>query len=124
MEHDIEIHGDVIIGFEACDGWWCVFPYPGAGWGKGGDALLYRSLGCVRFSAALQADLPGLIVQIGAVEEGLMPKDWRRLDTLIGIAMEREFIDVCIHQPPVAHHHAYPDTGCSCGGSDCMTVPA
>src|SRR5215469_4494699 len=45
VEHDIEIHADVIPQLETCGGDWCTFPY--RLWKP--DVWIHNALGCTRF---------------------------------------------------------------------------
>lgn len=106
VEHDIEIHAEVIPQLEGCPESWCVFPFPGAG-----GALLYGSLGCTRFSTELIAKVPNLM-------KDLCVRDWRRLDSEITPALERAGCTRHYHEPPVPHHHYRPERHqCDCGAS-------
>ena len=63
VEHDIEIHDQVIPEFEACGEPWCSFAYKL--WEP--DVWCYNALGCTKFSAALQREVStGEIQQIQA----------------------------------------------------------
>ena len=63
VEHDIEIHENVIPQLEACSEPWCTFAYKL--WNP--DVWCYNALGCTRFSASLMADItPGEITQVQA----------------------------------------------------------
>ncbi len=54
IEQDNEITAEVLPSFAACDKDWCTYSYQGLFQ----DATLTRSLGCVKFSAALQRRFP------------------------------------------------------------------
>src|SRR6266516_3894602 len=56
IEHDIEIHDDVIPQLQACPSAWCTFPYEyGPRWP---GHTITDALGCTRFTAQLQRDHP------------------------------------------------------------------
>jgi hypothetical protein len=115
VEHDVEIHSGVIPSLLVCREPWCVYPYNGPGVGQGGDPLLYRSLGCTRFSSAVMRDLPALVRDSARPDAvGVAMNSWRRLDIWIGDRMRDAGIEVHTHWPPVDHHHVY-DGGCACG---------
>lgn len=116
VEQDVEIHGDVIPQMEQCPEPWCLFPYPGPrpsrGWSQNhADTplghLLYRSLGCTKFSASLMARYPGFM-------SGLPNHDWRRLDAEIHPRLEAKKVTPHLHWPHVLQHHVWDDL-CSCG---------
>jgi hypothetical protein len=117
VEHDIQIHGDVIQELLECDGDWCVFPYrngvSGAWWNgditASDSGFLLRSLGCTRFSARIQAMVPVLdIQQNGAASStGCLecrPPDfcWCHVDGPINIALSA-ITEPHIHPRPVEH---------------------
>ena len=81
VEHDIEIHEDVIDQFELCRADWCVFPYAGKQpvWGGRGvrvPVMLRCALGCVRFRSSLLHKYPSLVAD-------LKYRRWDRLDSQI-----------------------------------------
>jgi hypothetical protein len=132
VEHDIEIHDQVIPQLEACEEPWCTFPY--RLWRP--DAWCYASLGCTRFSAELQRLVtPGEIQQQQAMwltpQEGasgityhlsVMPDDemcrcsgrgqppcWRHIDMAIADTLQngrpgvRNPVGAHVHAPSVIH---------------------
>lgn len=102
VEHDIEIHDQVLPEFEACPEPWCVFPYRGPG-----EVILDQSLGCTRFSAELLEREAGLFRSTADFSDGLSPKDWRRIDSiLLGFLRQAGYVPH-IHGPNVTHHHPY-----------------
>ena len=105
IEQDIEIHESVVSQMEACDEPWCVFPYGGADFVRGGGRLRY-SLGCTKFSADLMEDIPDLM-------SALPVKHWRRLDVEIMPVLIRAAYTTHVHQPPVVQHHVYYER-CAC----------
>jgi hypothetical protein len=113
IEHDMELHSAVLPEFDACRQPWCVFPYPGPtpprGWSQveHGDPLLYRSLGCTRFSAALIAKRPRFIADLPS-------RHWERLDAEIAPALMRLGYQVHVHRPAVLQHHVW-NGECACG---------
>jgi hypothetical protein len=54
IEQDIEITEEVIPSFRDCSEQWCVFSYQG----PPDMGYLHRSIGCTRFSASLQKEMP------------------------------------------------------------------
>ena len=114
VEQDIEIHGDVLPQLEQCPEPWCIFPYPGPrparGWSQNPDNdpnahLLYRSLGCTRFSSELMGKFPGFM-------NGLPCHDWRRLDAVIHPRLEAQRFKAHIHWPQVLQHHVWENKCC------------
>jgi hypothetical protein len=120
VEHDIEIHAAVVPDAVACPEPWCVWPFPGPGfWDTAGnDPLLYESLGCTRFSAALMAAEPDALTVAGAMNAGLRAGDWRRMDVSILPTLRARGYEPHTHWPAVVHHHRY-SAGCSCGEEGC-----
>jgi len=118
IEHDIEIHDQVVSEFQSCAQPWCVFPYAGPGWRDGERGLLDHSLGCTRFGTELMMFEPemmdsiGNVVTLGQTEQGR--RDWRLLDVKIFDYLRKRGYQPHVHIPPVIHHHQY-NYGCSCG---------
>lgn len=134
VEHDVEIHGDVLRQLLRCEKAgepWCLFGYPGAG-DESGDRVLLRSLGCTRFGAPLLRALPSFM-------EDLPVHHWTRLDGEMyprltvwrhedGSPCDHRIIEgevACpagplwryqphVHTPNVGHHHWRGDR-CDCG---------
>lgn len=102
VEHDIELHADVLPQLEACESPWCIFPYQGPP-----NTIFARSLGCTRFSTELIRTRGSLAVELEC-------RDWRRMDTAINYNLQQLGYQPCIHEPIVKHHHVYAD-GCACG---------
>jgi hypothetical protein len=130
VEHDVEIHEEVLPGFDSCPEPWCTFPFArslpgphsswtGSEWGPG-IALLTKSLGCVRFSAELLSSEPDLIDELGDRSLGGMPAGhWKRLDDGIAVLLEERGYNVHVHAPEVTHHHWLERWNvCTCG-QDC-----
>jgi hypothetical protein len=103
VEHDIEIHEDVIAQFSRCREPWCTFPYlimPGR--------LLDDGLGCARFTADAQravpfSELDAIPASCGRCEG--KPGCWAHLDTRIAQAMAAHGVKVHVHGPPGVIHH-------------------
>lgn len=100
IEHDVEIHAQVIPQFDSCPELWCHFPYPYRG------GLTTMATGCTRYRAALQRRI--------AVEEILaapsyrgIPGHWEFMDVTIATAFSRKGVEVCDHSPPVGHRGQY-----------------
>jgi hypothetical protein len=96
MEQHIVVHDQVLSQLEACPGDWCVFPFGGQRHG----------LGCTRFSAALQQQVPAAAIRArarrkcphcGAPHFAFI--DGPILDALRAAGFE----EPCIHEPPVDH---------------------
>lgn len=119
VEHDIAIHAKVIPITRRCAEPWCAWPYLGAGFWDEGDALLYNSLGCTKFSAELMAAEPDLMAVAGAMDGGLFAGDWRRMDVSILATLISRGYQPHTHLPVVTHHHFYPIHGCACREADC-----
>jgi len=107
VEHDIEIHDDVIPQMEACPEPWCAFPYAGPTDGTG-DPLLYGSLGCTRFSSALLEAEPDFMA-------ALPVRNWKHLDAEIKPRLMTRGYQVHTHWPVVLHHHVRENGRCDCG---------
>jgi hypothetical protein len=92
IEHDIEIHAGVLPQLAECGEDWCTFPYlqqPGL------NFTCTMALGCTRFSAALQRQVP------------FPPATrWDALDGAIANTLLAAGITAHVHQPPVTHHRA------------------
>ena len=94
VEHDIELHDDVLTTFASCRDPWCVCPYR-----LSPDApLLTRGLGCARFTAEAQRKVP-------FTEVMAQPQDgsWRHLDGQVAAAFATADIEVHVHQTLVLH---------------------
>jgi hypothetical protein len=96
VEHDIEIHGDVMPQFRACDSPWCVFPYL---LNPDDDQPMLWGLGCAKFSADVQRKISPTYVN----RSGGPLSDWEHLEHKFAKAMQDHGISVCVHQPPVNH---------------------
>jgi hypothetical protein len=132
VEHDIEIHDQVIPQMQACAEPWCSFAY--RLWRP--DAWCHNALGCTRFSAALQRSVStveieqiqarwmiaaptpkGVGYSAGIIAEGELclcsgagsPPCWRHIDYKIADTLEgrgpgqRTPLGVHVHEPPVCH---------------------
>lgn len=117
VEHDIEIHADVVDELAACPEPWCAFGYH-----IGNGELLFRGLGCTKFTGDLMAAMPGAPLDPGVLGPGQVPAtDWRRLDTRVTGQLGIAGYEPHRHGPPVLHHHRYLYPGqtaerCACGG--------
>ncbi len=99
IEQDIEITPDVIKSFTGCRKKWCVYSYQG----PPHKGYLYRSLGCTRFSARLQRQIPfENFIPYSMMYKTVDVNIARVLWTLNGIHPH-------VHGH-VQHHHEYPDT--------------
>ena len=96
VEHDQEIHGDVLPSFAACRRPWCVFPYDHMSMGN----LLDSGLGCVRFTAELQQAVPFAAL---LDTEAPVPGSWRHLDGQIAALLDDAGIERHVHGPPIIH---------------------
>ena len=101
VEHDIEIHPDVVPQMEKCPAPWCAFPYNG-GLGQVWD----KALGCTKFHESLLRELPSFLDEVQG-------HDWRRLDVQIAELLEGR-VSRHAHWPIVKHHHMHSE-GCDCG---------
>ena len=61
LEQHIVVHDQVLPQMEACDGDWCVFPFGPAG--ASPAQLQNHGLGCTRFSARLQQQVPASLIR-------------------------------------------------------------
>jgi hypothetical protein len=100
VEHDIEIHSDVLPAFESCTAPWCVNAYFGQPYKRYPVPLLRVALGCVRFRGEFTAKYPNIL-------EGLTNRHWRRLDSLIATRLQQYGERAHEHEPNVVHHHDY-----------------
>jgi len=105
IEHDIEIHADVIPQLEQCGEPWCVLPYEAAG-DDDGDRHLYGSLGCTRFGSELLQAHPMFMTNLPV-------RDWRRLDCEMLPRLQQLGYTQHIHWPAVLSHHVR-DGRCDC----------
>lgn len=102
VEHDVEIHADVIPQLEACGEGWCLFPYSAPNGG-----LFSQSLGCTRFGSQLLRAEPEFMVELPV-------RDWRRLDCEMYPRLTARGHAPHVHFPPCRHHHVR-DGVCDCG---------
>jgi hypothetical protein len=105
IEHDIEIHDQVLSQLASCFGDWCVFPYEyGPRWDEA--PLINKALGCTRFSAQLQREFPTEKIAASVSETyGLPPVPfWHSCDLYIRRALTRAGVKECQHRPLVTHH--------------------
>jgi hypothetical protein len=108
VEHDIEIHEQVIGQFAACPAPWCTFPYF-YGPDRDPSRVMYQALGCAKFSAQCQRDFPaGQIAASVSARDGTPPRPpWHSCDTYICRALLHAGIATCLHEPWVTHHGTY-----------------
>jgi hypothetical protein len=93
IEQDNEITRKVLPSFAACDQDWCTYAYDGL-FGK-----LEQSLGCTKFSAALQRRFPAdMIAGPGMV--------WHLIDFRIGKLFGMHGVTCHVHGS-VSHYHDY-----------------
>ena len=108
IEQDIEIHEEVVPQLESCPEPWCAFGYfygyPIKDTGQIG--ILYKALGCTKFSAELMQAVPDLMTDLPV-------KHWRRIDSEMLPSLVKLGYEVHVHKPPVSQHHVY-GTRCSC----------
>lgn len=96
IEQDNEITAEVLPSFTACDKDWCVYSYQGLF----PDAVFTRSLGCVKFSAALQRRFPHEMI-------GSRNIVWHLIDFRIGMLLhDLHGLDSHVHGS-VKHFHDY-----------------
>ena len=109
IEHDVEIHADVVHRMRYCPHSWCLYPYRGDHPNRAGDGTIVGGLGCTRFHTSLvrrEADLMAT----------LPVKGYKQLDCHIKPALLDRGYAMHIHSPPVTHHHVYyPGSLCACG---------
>lgn len=104
IEHDIEIHDQVISQFASCPSDWCTFaywyPYPAD------PQMVYQALGCTKFSARLQRQFPIQAIEERAErQDGLPPRPvWHSCDIYITRALICGDVETCRHEPAVIHH--------------------
>lgn len=105
IEHDVEIHDQVIPQFAACDSLWCLFPYPYGDYAPG--AICTGALGCTKFSAQCQRQFPDIAQRAAdfALANGLPPEPvWDACDSYIRRALVVAGVQECRHYPLVTHH--------------------
>jgi hypothetical protein len=109
IEHDMELHDEVVPQLEACKSDWCVFPYEyGPGWP---DApLITQALGCTKFSAELQREFTTERIAATVSKADHMPPEplWHYCDLYIRRALTRAGLKECQHRPLVTHHRGRP----------------
>lgn len=106
IEGDIEIHPGAVSQLAACPSPWCTFPYLAHSWGNprpdvAGNAAraaaagaLCESLGCARFTAALQQ----------AVPLPARPVPYWICDGTVAAALRAAGYAPCLHEPWVTNH--------------------
>lgn len=132
VEHDVELHENVLPELESCPEPWCLFPYarllpgPHSTWDgeewSAGIPLLNSHLGCVRWSVELMVAESDLMDVVGSVTRpGLSPGHWMRLDDVIAQQLVLRGYRAHVHHPEVTHHHwLLPRWDqCSCGDPEC-----
>jgi hypothetical protein len=95
VEQDNQISQNVIPGFEACDQPWCLYAYQG--WSA--SVMLDQSLGCTRFSAQLQRDVPFRDFSQASVK-------WDVIDRVISGCLKSREYEPHVHGV-IKHHHSY-----------------
>jgi hypothetical protein len=111
VEHDIEIHDQVLPQFAACPELWCVCPYRQ----YPGGPVIDRGLGCTRLTAALRRQItPAQIQAMSAGTCGDCARDdqpgcWRHIDQNVTAALDQILGLRAPHlHDPVIHHHPPP----------------
>lgn len=102
VEQRIEIHEAVIREFTSCRIPWCVFPYE-----ISRGAWMYQGLGCARFTAELQREIPAADLETALP----LPLHWSRMEGQVIAAARAHGHHPHVHQPPVTHHR---NSLCSC----------
>jgi hypothetical protein len=102
VEHDVEVHDQVLPQFRECSGVWCSFPYEILAAGH----WLESGTGCVRFTAAVQdlvsaAEIAAVSASCGRCQG--QPGCWAHIDVRIALAMAAHDVQVHAHAPPVSH---------------------
>lgn len=100
IEHDVEIHAQVIPQFEACENIWCHFPYPYRG------GVTSMATGCTRYRKELQQMVTPEEILAEPSYRGI-PGHWEYMDCTMANAFARKNVGVCNHSPPVGHRGAY-----------------
>jgi hypothetical protein len=96
IEHDVEIHAQVVPQFEACENLWCHFPYPYRG------GLTNMATGCTRYRAEMQRIVSPEDILAEKSYRGV-PGHWEYLDCTMANAFSKKGLGVCDHSPPVGH---------------------
>jgi hypothetical protein len=112
IEQHIIIHGDVLPQFARCRSQWCTFPYEitaPRNW-------LYEGIGCARFTAALQREVPAAVIEASygscyrctadgstGRSRSLRPGCWAHLDGEISHVLKQAGFACCVHEPAVLH---------------------
>ena len=114
IEHDVEIHAQVVPQFTACPEWWCHFPYPYRG------GLTAMATGCTRYRAELQRMVSTSDILAEKSYRG-KPGHWEYMDVTMANAFARKNLEVCDHAPPVGHRGQYrPCLACLAMGGECL----
>jgi hypothetical protein len=109
IEQDMIIHDEVVPQLLACPQQWCVFPYPIFNSGQ----RLTQGLGCTRFGAALQRQIPAAEFERDGklrniIDPGLTGVPWQFLDLVIaGRLRLGHGLKPHVHTPDVEHRHDY-----------------
>jgi len=102
IEQDVRIHPGVIPHFAACPYPWCAF-----GWEVGPGQMSYWWLGCTKFSAWLQQEVPLTGEQPGDCAACQPVPCHRHLDVVFQPVMARLGQEQPhVHTPPVTHLRA------------------
>ena len=115
VEGDKEITSDVIPSFNNCDKLWCSYSY--YNFPKPYQRLIRTGLGCTKYSADLQYQIPvdSFIRDNPVSDKWVKCPDcngagcWRYLDTRISLAILQSCITFGPHvHGTIKHHHEYP----------------
>lgn len=106
VEQDVVPAPGVIDRMINCRRPWCTSPYPIGIW----QSMLECGLGCVKIAARVKERFPELMLVLGEKgNDGLPPKNWRRLDTRLANMLTDETIGYKphAHKPYAKHLHDY-----------------
>jgi len=112
IEGDKEITSEVVPSLAACDEPWCTYGY--YNYPKPYQRLITVGLGCTRYSAELQCQIP--VDEIYCKHMATLPCPdcngdgcWRYMDTRISFAILTRCITFAPHvHGEINHHHYYP----------------
>lgn len=97
IEQDIVVRYETVDTLKQCKGDWCAYNY------RYLDGF-HAGLGCVKFSAAIQARHPEIFDKIAQRSTPQHPpKHWCTLDQLLSIELRAAGEKQCIHNPPLQH---------------------
>lgn len=105
VEHDVELHEDVLPSFERCSRPWCTFPYRIFNERQQREGTATMALGCVRFRGWLRR-------RDVELWQRFERRHWQRLDAELATRLHLDpfTTTACVHAPPVTHHHDYGPT--------------